>query len=67
MAQSNSLGTPLKEEHNKRSLSKGKGLTLIQINNTLNTSTMGHNKVPRAVNICSPMEFNRTTFVRRDR
>lgn len=54
MCQSSNVGTPIKEDHNRRSLSKGKGLSLMQINNTLNTSLV-NSKAPKAINICAPI------------
>jgi len=39
----------------------------MHINNTLNTSSFGQGKIPKAINICAPIEFNRTTIIRRDR
>lgn len=48
-------------------MSKGKGLSLMQINNTFTTSYCGQSKAPRAVNICTPMEFYRTAIIRRER
>jgi hypothetical protein len=47
--------TPIKDNHNRRSISKGKGLSLMQINNTFNTSCFRQYKGPRAVNICTPI------------
>ena len=50
----------------KRSLSKGKGLSVMQTHHNCFTSNIRHWKAPKAVNITQPIEFNRTALIRRN-
>lgn len=47
----------------KRSVSKGKGLSVMQVNGLLHSNLK--KAYGKAVNISQPSDFNRTTFIRR--
>lgn len=57
--------TPNRPDNNRRSLSKGKGLSVMQVHHNCFTSNVRNWKAPKAVNISQPIEFNRTTIIRR--
>jgi hypothetical protein len=61
-------GTPSKDSRDgrRKSTSKGKGLSLMQMNNTFSTWGSQPAKSIKAVNICHPVEFNRTHIFGRD-
>jgi len=59
-------GTPSKENNRRRSVSKGKGLSLMVLDGAFNIEK-GCGKAVRAVNICEPIEFQRTAIICREK